>query len=92
MVEGNLQFSISIQAIDADMARALGELYAIGIQSYLRHHNSGWITDNYTSVRCTGMIDDMSVFSTEWYDEKILTDAFGEESAIRLSNWWADYE
>lgn len=90
MFNGNLQFNISVQAYDEKIARALGEFYAIGIQSYLRKHNSSFITDEFTSVRCTGMTTDMSVFENEWYDQHILIEGFGEDRAIRLSNWWSD--
>ncbi len=91
MVECNLYFNISVKAHDEKIARAIGELYAIGIQSYLRNHNSGYGNDEYTSVRCTGMTYDLAVFKKEWFNKDILIDGFGEESAMRLSNWWADY-
>lgn len=79
-----------VRADNPDLAAGLAEIHAHVATEFLRKAGSGWVQDRTTKIIVRGTPMECTTVPDVSYDKDILIKAFGEETAIRLLNYYVD--
>jgi hypothetical protein len=76
--------TLYVEACDEEKAAGVAELDVFAASEALRKANSGWVSDQVTTLVTSGIPTLAEKLPEEGYKKDILIKAFGEETSVRF--------